>query len=74
MLDSRYDGIFQYPQIVQDYWKNEPNYLIEYDECCDSKDYCAIYFVVMIFGFRIRKRFFVSELWKRISLSGIIVV
>lgn len=44
MLDSRYDGIFQYPQIVQDYWKNEPNYLIEYDECCDSKDYCAIYF------------------------------
>lgn len=44
MLDSKYDGIFQYPQIVQDYWKNEPNYLIEYDECCDSKDYCAIYF------------------------------
>lgn len=44
MLDSRYDGLFQYPQIVQDYWKNEPNYLIEYDECCDSKDYCAIYF------------------------------
>ena len=25
MLDSKYDGIFQYPQIVQDYWKNEPN-------------------------------------------------
>lgn len=44
MLDSKYDGIFQYPQIVYDYWKNEPNYLIEYDECCDSKDYCAIYF------------------------------
>ena len=62
MLDSKYNGIYQYPKIVQDYWMNEPNYLVEYNECCCSKDYCAIYFVLMIFGIRIRKRYFVSEL------------
>lgn len=44
MLDATYNGIYQYPQIVQDYWKNEANYLIEYDEACDTKDVCAVYF------------------------------
>ena len=44
MIDSKYYGIYQYPQIVQDYWKNEPNFLVEYNECCSSKEYCAIYF------------------------------
>lgn len=39
-----YDGICQYPKIVQDYWRNEPNYLIEYDEGCTTKEFCAIYF------------------------------
>lgn len=43
-LDSSYNGIYQYPQIVQDYWLNEPNFLIEYNEQCSSKEYCAIYF------------------------------
>jgi len=44
MLDSSYNGIYQYPQVVQDYWMNEPNFLIEYNEHCTSKEYCAIYF------------------------------
>lgn len=44
MIDSKYYGIYQYPQIVQDYWMNEPNYLIEYDASCSTKEYCAIYF------------------------------
>lgn len=44
MLDKTYDGIRQYPQVVQDYWREEPNYLIEYDEECPVKDCCAVYF------------------------------
>lgn len=44
MLDSSYAGINQYPQVVRDYWMTEPNYLIEYNEQCESKNYCAVYF------------------------------
>lgn len=43
-LDSSYNGIRQYPKVVQDYWRDEPNYLIEYDEACPTKEYCAVYF------------------------------
>ncbi len=41
---KEYSGILEYPQIVQDWWMNEPNYLIEYDESVQDKSYCAIYF------------------------------
>ena len=44
MLDSSYAGISQYPRVVRDYWMNEPNYLVEYNEQCESKNYCAVYF------------------------------
>lgn len=34
----------QYPPVVRAYWETEPNYLIEYDQTCGSRAYCAIYF------------------------------
>lgn len=44
LLPKDYSGIYAYPQIVQDWWRKEPNYLIEYDEGVEDKSYCAIYF------------------------------
>jgi len=43
-LSNDYSGITEYPQIVTDWWENEPNFLIEYDETIQDKTYCAIYF------------------------------
>lgn len=43
-LGKEYDGIYQYPQIVQDWWKQEKNYLIEYDNAQRDNRLCAIYF------------------------------
>lgn len=31
-------------KIVQDVYRNQPNYLIEYNTQCTNKDYCAVYF------------------------------
>lgn len=44
LLPKEYTGMCEYPPIVQDWWRKEPNYLIEYDEGVEDKSYCAIYF------------------------------
>lgn len=39
-----YPGIAAYPLVVQEWWRTEPNYLIEYTENAEEADLCAIYF------------------------------
>ena len=32
MIEQVYDGSDCYPEIVREYWKSHPNYLIEFNE------------------------------------------
>lgn len=70
-------------KIVQDVYRNQPNYLIEYNTQCTNKDYCAVYFcsndiyypnTEEIFKKRIiEKNFFEwygSRIKKRINISS----
>ena len=39
-----YSGITQYPEVVREYWENEKNYLVEYNDEAPSREWCAVYF------------------------------
>ena len=44
MIEQAYDGSDRYPEIVREYWLSHPNYLIEYDDKVENKEWCAVYF------------------------------
>ena len=44
MIEQVYDGSDCYPEIVREHWLSHPNYLIEYNEKVEKKEWCAVYF------------------------------
>lgn len=44
MMQQIYDGSDCYPEIVREHWLSHPNYLIEYNEKVEKKEWCAVYF------------------------------
>ena len=59
-------------KIVQDVYRNQPNYLIEYNTQCTNKDIALSIFAAMISIIRIQKRFSRKELLRRIFSNGMV--